>query len=529
MTDILKKISLLCCLLILLPTCIEAQQVKNKSEELFLLGQKYESGDGVEKDITKALELYKQSAEQGFPKAQLTLGDLYAQGRLIPQNLRLSIKNYLKAANSGESDAVKALNQFDLPSLADIEGFDYLLFMSSRGDVESTYKLALLYFQGKNGASLDEHKGLEFMHKAALQDHQKSILHLGHLYGKGNNYVQQNLEESYKWYRKAAYLGNDSAAFYMGVAHEEARGIEKDDKKAIQWYLKAANAGIRSAEERLSKYDILKFIKSTDLEYVTFKANRGDTDAILLLSKYYVKIGDDEALDWLKKLADKGNLEAYKILGEIYLEGKCGLTKNYSEAGKWFEKAESQGDLFATKQLAFMYLDTLIGKENAQNLAQQKVNKYLESLKKSDSKNADILFFTKILADISFRQKDFQNAILHYGNFIKNYQDTLHTAKDLIQSLENKAFSYTQLNKWQNAAFDLDAALSQLEAHKEEFKGAFTSKKGDLFLQRGLVSLKLIETKNETVFQACEYFQQAKSLGKTIPDEARTKCMMGGN
>ncbi|GAB4337073.1 MAG: hypothetical protein OHK0038_15370 [Flammeovirgaceae bacterium] len=493
------------------------------------MGQKYEIGDGVEKDINKALDYYKQSAEQGFSKAQLILGDWYAQGRVTPQNLRLSVKNYLKAANAGEVDAIKALNQFDLTGLADVESFDYLFFMSSKGDAESHYKLALLYFNGKNGAPLDEHKGREMMHKAALQDHIKSILFLGHLYEKGNHYVQQNLEESYKWFRKAAYLGNDSAAFYMGVAFEEAKGIEKDDKKAIQWYLKAANAGIKDAEERLSKYNILQFIKSSDLDYVTYRANRGDTDAILLLSKYYIKVGNDEALDWLKKLADKGNIEAYRLLGEIYLEGKCGLNKNYLEAAKWFEKAENQNDLPSIKQLALMYLDTLIGKENSQQLAQQKSIKYLENIKKSNPKSPDILLFTKILADISFRQKDFQSAILHYENYIKNYQDSLNTIKDLIQSLENKAFSYTQLNKWQNAAFELDAALSQLEAHQSEFGNLFSLKKGDLLLQRGLVSLKLVESKNENIFQACEYFQIAKSLGKAIPEEAKVKCMTGGN
>lgn len=52
----------------------------------FLLGFKYEQGNGVKQDYQKAKEWYEKSAEQGNRGSQFRLGFLYLVGNGVKQN-----------------------------------------------------------------------------------------------------------------------------------------------------------------------------------------------------------------------------------------------------------------------------------------------------------------------------------------------------------------------------------------------------------------------------------------------------------
>ena len=56
---------------------VVAQQ-QDSPEEWYKLGQKYYSGEGVQKDIEKAVSYFTQAAKLGFAVAQCRLGDIYA-------------------------------------------------------------------------------------------------------------------------------------------------------------------------------------------------------------------------------------------------------------------------------------------------------------------------------------------------------------------------------------------------------------------------------------------------------------------
>ena len=50
------------------------------------LGCCYENGEGVTKDIAKAVEWYRKAAESGNVKAQFALGECYYYGDGIEEN-----------------------------------------------------------------------------------------------------------------------------------------------------------------------------------------------------------------------------------------------------------------------------------------------------------------------------------------------------------------------------------------------------------------------------------------------------------
>ena len=58
------------------PTLLEltARSERGDADAQYILGKKYYEGDGVEKDVDRAADLLKSSAESGNPAAQYTFG-----------------------------------------------------------------------------------------------------------------------------------------------------------------------------------------------------------------------------------------------------------------------------------------------------------------------------------------------------------------------------------------------------------------------------------------------------------------------
>jgi len=100
---------------------IKEKKYKEAIKEYFLIardgmvakyniGYMYEKGLGVKKDIKKAIEFYKMSANDGFAPAALLVGNAYLKGIAVNKNLRKAIYYYEIAAQGGNKEAIKILN-----------------------------------------------------------------------------------------------------------------------------------------------------------------------------------------------------------------------------------------------------------------------------------------------------------------------------------------------------------------------------------------------------------------------------------
>ena len=77
------------------------------------LGYLYAQGLGVPKDNELSLSWYRKAAEQGAPNAQLMLGIAYEEGVIVKQDLEQAAMWYRKAAAFGVEDAKKRLAELD--------------------------------------------------------------------------------------------------------------------------------------------------------------------------------------------------------------------------------------------------------------------------------------------------------------------------------------------------------------------------------------------------------------------------------
>lgn len=79
----------------------------------FYLASLYEAGNGVKKDMDKAIELYGQSANGGYAVAQCYLGNMYYEGRSVTQDYTQAVNYYRLADRQGQLNAIAARRYAD--------------------------------------------------------------------------------------------------------------------------------------------------------------------------------------------------------------------------------------------------------------------------------------------------------------------------------------------------------------------------------------------------------------------------------
>lgn len=89
-----------------------------------------------------------------------------------------------------------------------------------------------------------------------------------------------------------------------------------------------------------------------------FKADGGPDSCYVLGIMYYkgegVTADKAEAVKWLRKAAEKGNVRAQYNLGMMYDKGD-GVPKNLKEAAGWYRKAAEKGHVQSQFNLGLMY------------------------------------------------------------------------------------------------------------------------------------------------------------------------------
>ena len=188
------------------------------------------------------------------------------------------------------------------------------------------------------------------------------------LYQKGECYfygdgVEQDYYQAVEWYEKAAEQGLDSAQYSLGYCYYNGIGATQDYYAAVEWYQKAAEQGYAAAQNNLGvcyKYGqgvLLNYYEAT--RWFRKAAEQGHAVAQNNLGESYYNghgVSQDyyEAAEWYLKAAEQGNATAQNNLGECYYFGH-GTNQNYTEAVKWYIEAAKQGNVGAQYSLGYCY------------------------------------------------------------------------------------------------------------------------------------------------------------------------------
>ena len=149
---------------------MDAADVDGDLEAWWDIGVKYQTGDGVKKDLQMAIKWFEKAASRNYDNALVSLGDLYYKGEGVKQDYKKAFELYSRALRR------------NIPS--------------------AQYRLGLCCFYGK-GTKQDKKAAVEWFKKAAEQIDPEAQYMLGICYEKGEG-TAKDLEKAKTCYKKAA-------------------------------------------------------------------------------------------------------------------------------------------------------------------------------------------------------------------------------------------------------------------------------------------------------------------------------------
>lgn len=237
------------------------------------------------------IEIYKKEAREGNGASAFTLGECYEYGSPVEKNMDLAVYWYSVAAKLGEERArislerlsfngfvaekkeVQELGEKDAAEVESVaieaapdsvearRAFKYAKRMAGTGDADYEYSLGNYYMDGY-GVKADSKKAAKMFKKAAKQGLENAQYSLAKCYETGNG-MKQNLSKAFKWYKKAAAAGVTEAESKCGIFLAAGTGTKKNVKQACVWLSKAAEKGNAEAAEMLRVIYSEKYAEST--------------------------------------------------------------------------------------------------------------------------------------------------------------------------------------------------------------------------------------------------------------------------
>lgn len=171
-----------------------------------------------------------------------------------------------------------------------------------------------------------------------------SMVEVANAYLNGDE-VDEDYEEAFKWFLKAAESDNEIAQFNVGLFYAKGFVVERDLEKAAEWMDRADENGDEDAAGCAEQYRAVLENRK--------KAEAGDTDAAAELAEYYMAsagslnqagTGTDyeESLRWAKIAAAAKKAKGYYALGLAYTHGR-GVDADAKKAAEYFKKGAELG------------------------------------------------------------------------------------------------------------------------------------------------------------------------------------------
>lgn len=242
----------------------------NIPNAMILLGDLYYQGDGVEKDMGKAVELYKTAALTGTYVAYWNIGIIYSKGGYGVDKDFYTAAHWLGLASK---HGFKKLFQEKLLAKPETEkdgwaGTEFATFVEGLNclygngkDIEAAVKLfqqlekkkvtvattmLALCHSDKDWKKANEKKAVKYLEKAVEADDALACYELGMRYKEGKG-VEANKSKAISLLEKADNLGNAKAMAELGDMYYGGKMVGKDVTKAIQYYFKGFTNGYLSA------------------------------------------------------------------------------------------------------------------------------------------------------------------------------------------------------------------------------------------------------------------------------------------
>lgn len=229
------------------------------------------------------------------------------------------------------------------------EALKNLELKADSGNLRAMYELAGLYLTGIDSLPQDTVKSIRLYRKAADRGYAPAMNFLGFKYYTGEG-VSKNIDSSLYWIRKAADIGDITAAANLGYLLLDSPDFPHEPQEGVKWLTIAAEEGVKEAQWRL-----------IEIKKDTWHSLSPDS-ALNLGLKYYMDKAPILGVALIEFAAEENNPKAMAILGDAYSKG-LGVPYNHHKSLEYFYKAAEAGNpsaQFILAELLEIFPDALL-------------------------------------------------------------------------------------------------------------------------------------------------------------------------
>lgn len=329
------------------------------------LGVMYYNGEGVKRDLNKAISYMEIAAEKKAPHAMYVLGVAYLRLNKFKEKTeeiskKLFLEAYkLKSPYAAEYLAFISLNEYaEGKEINKDKLLEYIDFGSESGLPESIFQYGYIY---ENGIVVekDYEKAYYYYSLCAENDYTKAMNKLGEWYLRGK-FVKQDIDLAVRWYERCAEKNDIESMEKLIDIYENSIGGRNEEIRALYYVFKLIDVDALKGKCKLAYYcfkgigieidynkgyEILSEIEDIDEGTANnLKAN--------LAIKDIIQLDKDEIIDLLLKGIDCGNSECYGTLALFLYDLSLQETEKYKES---FQLA-LEGRKVGVKKCKYIYI-----------------------------------------------------------------------------------------------------------------------------------------------------------------------------
>ena len=282
-----------------------SQADPSNADSQYKLAKKYDVGDGVTRDLSRAAQLYLSAAERGHADAQYNLGVMYSQGEGVHRDRARAISLYRSAAEQGHADAQLNLGVLEYRDFDFAEASKWLRRAAKQDLPEAQYSLYVALSTKDESSEAEAKEAQEWLRRAAEGGHagaqwamycfsmgQDRVAPLAATarHGVGWNMHGSPIgDEGWLW--RAAENGNPAAQMLVGHKYAQGAGVMQDHREAVKWYQRAAESETSAAYAELCSayFEGKGVLRDADesAKWCLLAANYGFADAQWIMASQF--------------------------------------------------------------------------------------------------------------------------------------------------------------------------------------------------------------------------------------------------
>ena len=214
----------------------------------FKLGKLYND----KKEYNQANSYFEKSIELGSSDAMVSLGFNYEMGNGVEQNYQKAYEYYLMASKLNNSQAFNNIGFYYQKGFFVNQSLNNAIEFYKKG-IKLGNELSIKNLANLYSKELNDWKSASEYYSQLLNTKyaDAGYINLGYMYEKGLE-VEKNTKKAFEYYKKSADLENANGIRNVGICYRDGIGTKKDIDLAEKYFSSACDKGVAKACEDLS-------------------------------------------------------------------------------------------------------------------------------------------------------------------------------------------------------------------------------------------------------------------------------------